>query len=237
MAIFFDTFSCAGEKPPNEDSVIAEILSDSISIFAIADGMGGTVGGGNASRTAVLTAIALLKTNVQVSFAELFENIRKELVAQSERNRDLAKMGTTLTLCKIENRHVHVGHVGDTRLYHLRGKGLRTVTKDQTELQKLIDEGVVTQRRAKTYPRRHVLLSALGPQSEYELQEARFEIEANDRLILLTDGVYNILTKADIANISHQSVDVSALCDGLRVSVETSEHKDDYSAICIEYSV
>src|SRR3546814_5436694 len=58
--------------------------------------------------------------------------------------------------------NARVGHVGDSRIYHLRGSGLVTRTKDQTEVQHLIDEGILTPERAKMYPRKNVLLSAIS---------------------------------------------------------------------------
>lgn len=234
--MYFDLFSCVGEKEFNDDCIAAEMLKDDVGIFAVADGMGGAKGGNVASNVAISTAIDLLREKPSIPFAELFEHVRSELLSESKKNIDLARMGTTLTLCKIENSQVKVGHVGDSRLYHLRGEGLRTRTKDQTELQKLLEDGVLSKARAKSYPRRHILISVLSPNSAYDLEESSFELVTGDRLLLLTDGVYNVMTKAEIRDLSLQSQDVHALCDSLRNQIERRDHKDDYSAICIEYS-
>lgn len=234
MGIVFDSFSCTGEKNPNEDNVAAEILGSGIGLFAIADGMGGQQGGELASHIAVSNAISLLRDEPSISFGEVFQHIRQKLILEADSNPDLSRMGTTLTLCRIEKASVEVGHVGDTRLYQLRGQGLRTLTKDQTELQKLIDEGVLTKQRAKTYPRRHILVSVLSPNSNYELEGNRYEISSGDRLLLVTDGVYNVVTKAEIKDLSLQSRDITSLCGSLRKLIESKDHKDDYSAVCIE---
>ncbi len=115
---------------------------------------------------------------------------------------EYSEMGTTLTVAVIQGNKVTLGHVGDTRLYHLRNKGIIARTKDQTEVQKLLDDGILNKQRAKNYHRRNVLLSVLTPDRDYELQSTSFNLDTHDRLLLLTDGAYSLASKLELRDLS-----------------------------------
>jgi len=228
------SFSLPGRKHENQDSSFAGKLPNDSHLLVIADGMGGQEGGGVASKLAIEIVVNTLNENPSQKLDEVFVMVRNQFILKSEKNKELFQMGTTLTVCIVKNHDAYIGHVGDSRLYLLRGKELEIITKDQTEVQRLIDDGVLNQKEAQKYPRRNVLLSAMSPSSEYTLQKTHISIQPNDRILLLTDGLYNVLLNEEIRSASIGSPSISALCNTLEAEAKARDPKDDYSAVCFE---
>jgi serine/threonine protein phosphatase PrpC len=143
-------------------------------------------------------------------------------------------MGTTLSLIRLNGSAVEVGHVGDSRIYHLRADGIVDRTVDQTEVEQLIQQGILSKARARHYPRRHVLLSVLSPSKTYKLYRSSFDLTLGDRLILLTDGVSSKLLRKEIRDLSLHHPNAQSLALALENEINLRNPDDDYSAICID---
>jgi protein phosphatase len=227
------SFSLPGKKHANQDSIFAGKLANGSYLLAIADGMGGHSGGDVASKLAIEVLVGFLRINPLLELDLVFQEIRSQFILEAEKNPALSQMGTTLIVCIVKDCNAYIGHVGDSRLYLLRNNGLKTITKDQTEVQRLVDDGVLNSKEAKKYPRRNVLLSVVSPSSEYVLQKSLIPIQPKDRILLVTDGLYNVLSKEEIRNFSI-GASMSALCNTLEAEAKMREPKDDYSAVCFE---
>lgn len=203
--------------------------------FAVADGLGGRSGGELASKLVIERIQDQLTENPTIDLEVLFSRLQTSLAEFADKHADMSGLGTTLSLCVVRNNIVDVGHVGDTRVYHLRNTGLQNRTKDQTELQKLLDEGVLTKARSKKYSRKHVLLSALTDTPQYMLHQEQFAVLPRDRVILCTDGVYNAVPRMEVRDISLASTTMAEFADNLRRALENAGAKDDYSAVCAEF--
>lgn len=218
------------EGMANADSIELREFGINTFCMALADGVGKSAHGPNAAKTAtsIATSAALAK-----NISEIFEEARSALIAGAAMTPG-AVWSTTLTVCRVSNFRATVGHVGDSRLYHLRGEGIITRTRDQTELQALIDEGVISRERAKKYPRRNVLLSALSSDSNYELQLSEFEVVRGDRLLLISDGIYKQIFRREIAEISANTKSVDHFIQNLKALLLARGIVDDSSAICVQ---
>lgn len=218
------------EGTENADSIDIKKFAKNAFCVALADGVGKSAHGPNASKTAtsIATSAALTK-----DIRELFEDARIALIAGAATTPG-AVWSTTLTVCRVTDYRASVGHVGDSRLYHLRGEGIVTRTRDQTEVQALIDGGVISKERAKKYPRRNVLLSALSSESSFDLQLSEFEVSAHDRLLLISDGVYKQILRREIAEISVNAKSVPEFVRNLKDLLLSRGVVDDSSAICVE---
>ena len=205
------SFSYPGREGPNQDRVLV-CEEDEAALIAIADGMGGKEAGDAAAEIAVDTLEYLYKEHSDFRLNHAFEIVKKNIEDYATTN-GIAQMGTTLTACLVTDNVAHLTHVGDTRLYHLRGNGIIAVSKDQSERQQLIDDGVLSKRRAQKYHRKNVLLSALTNYTDYELYESHFSIHEKDRLVLLSDGVYSQITKTEFRYMSIKSSDVQVLVE------------------------
>lgn len=228
------SFTKKGRDKPNQDSVLS-ISIDGKHLLAIADGMGGKAGGGIASTTVLEVIEKAFKGSPEITIPELFHQAHEELIKKSIDNSELSEMGTTLSLCLVDKDEVKVGHVGDTRIYHLRNAGILTRTKDQTELQHLLDEGVISKRKAKTYKRKHILLSVLTPSKIYDLFVTEFNLIKGDRLMLCSDGFYSLLSKLEARDLSINSETIDVLSTKLLNLVESRDIHDDYSLIIYQH--
>ena len=225
-------FSVAGPKHPNQDSVLPLMHANGAWVSAIADGVGGEEGAAIAAHTAT-EIVATLTRSEDLSASEIFQAIKERIKELATRDRTLSHMATTLSAIWLRDTTAHVGHVGDTRIYHLRDRGIVDRTQDQTEAQHLVRAGVLTRAQAKRYTRRNVLVSALSADSDYELFEQEFELRASDRLILLSDGVHGLILRQAIRDLAALHPDPQRLCTALVNEVAAHGPNDDYSAVCI----
>jgi serine/threonine protein phosphatase PrpC len=234
MKISSSYFSHRGKKLENEDSALPLTTHDEIWWAAIADGMGGHAGGRVASTTAIKVVKERIEANSPPSIPDLFSSVRNELKKLSHEHPDLSKMGTTLSLISIHGNLAKVGHVGDSRVYHLRNEGIVGRTVDQTEVQELIERGVLSKANARRYSRRNILLSVLSPEKDYRLLEDSFGIEEGDRLVLITDGVSSKVFAKELRDLSLECDNPKKFCDELLKKVELRNPVDDYTAICLD---
>lgn len=227
-------FSSPGKKGSNQDSILIK-HGEELSLLAIADGMGGAYGGAIASKLALMTISEIFDKNQNIDMIKLFENVQVKFQEVGSRLPEFNQMATTLSVCIVHKDFVEVGHVGDTRVYHLRKQGIKYRTKDQTEMQQLLDEGILTKVSAKNYHRKHVLYSVMSGSGMYQLYQTKFEIMKNDRIILLTDGVYNVLDDLVIfRDLSISNSDINKFASEIKLLIEQKGIVDDYSAIFAE---
>lgn len=135
------SFSLGKEGRPNEDSCGFEMLGQDVYLAALADGVGGNIGGATASKMAVQCFIEKMREDSTASFVDVFAKIVDSFVAAIARDASLGEMATTLTCIKIDQGILQFGHVGDSRIYHLRNNGIQQKTFDQTEAALLLEQG------------------------------------------------------------------------------------------------
>jgi serine/threonine protein phosphatase PrpC len=234
MTIESAYFSRKGRKDKNDDSVLLPFCSNGVWWAAVADGMGGRPGGDVASKAAIDAIKSSVEMRHEADLSKLFYLAQARLQMIAKENPQWSSMGTTLSLISISNHTAQVGHVGDSRIYHLRGTGILDRTVDQTEVEQLVQQGVLSKARARRYPRRHVLLSILSPSREYELHKEKFEVSKGDRLVLLTDGVSSKMLRREIRDLSVDSPSPQSFCDSLASEIEKRLPQDDYSAVCLD---
>lgn len=227
-------FSFSGPKKENQDSYISLALDGDHHVICIADGVGGRKGGAEASMAAITEVKHIFSERLFTTMADLFNRVHHTVLKHSK-DIKFPEMSTTLTVVYINKDDVTIGHVGDCRLYHLRGRGIVTKTYDQSEKQKLIDDGVLSRERAFYYHRKNILLSVISPDKKYELYESKFKVAIKDRLLLVSDGVYNICTKKELAMLSERALNVSQWMNDISSFIQTKEVKDDYTAIALEF--
>ena len=181
-------------------------------LFLVADGVGGGVGGAQASQSA-LRAAARYVTEAMDYYArdepaseaafvdEMLKAVeRTHLAVREAGERDGAThgMATTLTMVTIVWPRAHLVHVGDSRCYRLRDGALQLLTKDQTVAQKLLDDGSMTPDEVEKSRLKNVLWSALGAQ---ELAPDAFvtDVRWKDRMLLCTDGLTKHVSDEELA--------------------------------------
>lgn len=176
----------------NEDSVYAGPR-----LLALADGMGGHVGGEVASKV-VISAMAHLDDDTPSP--DLIGALREATEIANRHLRDLVDadpalegMGTTLTALLFAGNRLGLVHVGDSRCYLLRGDQLSQITHDDTYVQALVDEGQITAAEASHHPQRSLLLRAVNGGDLVPDLSVR-EVYPGDRYLLCSDGLSDVLS-------------------------------------------
>jgi len=172
-------------------------------VFAVSDGMGGAKAGEHASRIAVEKITMLLPRAFQQSaigleagfadvLAELFGEVHRALAAIGASYEECREMEATLSLCWFTPGWMYFGHVGDSRIYYLpaRDGGLRQLSQDDTHVGWLFRNGKISEREARTHPRRTALQKALGGGNQFvDPQVGAVAYERGDIFLLCTDGL------------------------------------------------
>ena len=203
------------QRSRNEDQYLVSLERW---LFAVADGMGGHAAGDVASRTAIETVDRLVggarpESGLEQRTAELVEATRAANVAifeDAEREPERAGMGTTLTILTVlpETRSRLVVHVGDSRAYLLRDGSLTQITTDHTWVQRQVELGKLSPRRARVHPYSSVLTHALGVPDEERIDTLMGEIRDNDLYLLCTDGLTTVLEDDTIEQILNEGPDL-----------------------------
>lgn len=208
----------------NEDAVASDL---SIGLLVLADGMGGYKAGEVASEIAVLMIAAEVtetmqnKSRLNKSVPNLLpesqmlidavEKTNAAIYQISQNQPQCAGMGTTLVAGIFTDNKLIVGHIGDSRMYRLRGEKLAQLTKDHSLVQEQINAGLITQEQAKLSNQKNLVTRALGIDPEVELELQELDTEVDDIYLLCSDGLSDLIDDAEIAktlleangNISH----------------------------------
>lgn len=219
-------------KSINEDTIGVIKASKKIIAF-IADGVSNSANSFLASQAASDTIHDGFKKdeNLEIS-PELLNKINNKIFDLNGRN-NLRPSATTLTILSIsETGKLLFNHVGDCRIYILRNNGLKTLTTDQTEKQLLIKNKILNKARAAVY-KSNKLYSALG--SSFEIEIGDFDLINGDRVILCSDGIYNIFSKKDFVELSTQNSNFIKFRESLFKKLESLQFQDDASLILLEY--
>ncbi|MEU3256079.1 Stp1/IreP family PP2C-type Ser/Thr phosphatase [Streptomyces sp. NPDC006997] len=172
-------------------------------LLAIADGMGGAAAGEVASSEAISTIVALDDdipgSDVLTSLGTAVQRANDQLRQMVEEDPTLEGMGTTLTALLWTGQRLGLVHVGDSRAYLLRDGVLTQITQDHTWVQRLVDEGRITEEEATTHPQRSLLMRALGSGDHVEPDLSIREVRAGDRYLICSDGLSGV--------VSHQTLE------------------------------
>ena len=107
-------------------------------------------------------------------------------------------------------------------------------TSDQTEVQRLLDDGVLTKHQARRYPRRNVILSAMSPRKEFTLFENEFSVERGDRILLTSDGVHEQLHRGTVAEISGNCAAFNMFFSIIEEQMRKLSLNDDATVLALE---
>lgn len=214
--------------------------------LAVADGMGGAKGGDVASRRAlemVNAALAAADGSVtdESALLGMMESALREahatLEAESQADPSLSGMGCTFSgvWWPTDNPHrAIIGQVGDSRVYRWRDRELTQLTRDQTVVQRLIDEGRMTPEEAGRARFSSVLEFALGANGgDLEPQVEWLDLEAGDLLLMCSDGLHGVISDADLARILPKKPqhDLLPTCHQLIAAARKAGGPDNITAV------
>jgi serine/threonine protein phosphatase PrpC len=182
----------------NEDSLLAR---PEVGLWVVADGMGGH-GGGDVASSAAIAALATIEGGESAS--QLLARFEERMVGVNADLRALAVetarrvIGTTIAAILIHGAHYACVWCGDSRAYLMRAGALLQLSRDHSEVQDLVDRGILEPHEAKAWPRRNVITKALGVADQATLDIQDGPILAGDRFLLCTDGLTNHVHDGEI---------------------------------------
>lgn len=194
----------------NEDNALVltkepEAFKDFLAV--IADGMGGHAAGEVASGIVidVIPTEYRASRDERTGFAlrEALVLANSEIFDQAQANPTYRRMGTTCIAVAIREGRIFFAHVGDSRLYRLRQNTLTQLTEDHSYVMSLVKEGQITREEAAHHENKNIILRAMGTkeQVEVDITEEGLPVQINDKYLLCTDGLHDVVTDNEIATL------------------------------------
>ena len=206
-------------------------------LFIVADGMGGEAGGRMAADMAIaaikesfekggLPVIQLLKTSIE-------EANRRIHATGSSGDLKYHKMGTTVVVLFIKDDKAYIAHIGDSRIYRYRMGRLERLTKDHSQVQQLVDMGLIKPEDAEDHPDANVITRSLGskPVVEVDIRPEPETILPGDKFLLCTDGLSSLVSDREIQAILAQQHPVTPTCDLL---IQTALNKGGHDNVTVQ---
>ncbi len=221
----------------NEDSyLVAEPL------FIVADGLGGELAGEVASHMTI------------EKFKEFFEDATREdgltpagelkvlervvkrvnaVVHEEAQKPEYRNMGSTLSILYFYMNESLIGHVGDSKVFRVRGGMVEQLTRDQSIVQQMIDKGVITPEQARRHPMRNVLLNCIAHKPDVDVYTRELDVKAGDFYLICSDGVSEYVTPEKIKELSASGSSPEEICETIKATAYEGGAMDNLTAIVI----
>ncbi len=236
-------------RATNEDCFLAD---EGLSLFVVADGMGGHAAGEVASRLAVDAIQSFVRCSERstdmswpcgldptlslagnrLKTAIYLANRRVFLVAAE--NEDCSGMGTTVVCALIEDAHLAIGHVGDSRLYVLSNGVLVSHTRDDTWAETILG-GQGDAKTIAAHPMRNVLTNVLGARDQTEIHLVERPLHDGETILLCTDGVHNVLDDGTLATLLSRPATARDIARSVVSAALEQGSRDNVTALVVRY--
>lgn len=239
MGFSYVKFTSPGSgKRYNEDSV-ETVEMDGGLLAVLCDGVGGDNGGELAASFALKSAIHFFSASENDNYLEKIKLAIKEsnsfVLNHASASIPQKKMATTLEIFFLVENIVYWGHIGDSRIYHLKSKRLNQITKDHSLVQKLLDEGYITHKQAANHPQKNVIVKALGDSEtiEPDISKIRINLNEENKFLICSDGVSNLINDEELEEVLILN-DLEVIKNKIIKMIKLRGAFDDYSFIIIE---
>lgn len=211
-------------------------------LFAVADGIGGHTCGDRASRIACdllkdyfsNNHTALPQNHHLLEIERFVRSIDRQIKQAASEDPECEDMGTTLSAMVLAENFAYLAHVGDSRIYRYRNRQLDQLTKDNTFVQEMIDEGELTKDEAVHHPLRNMLTRALGTPEPLEgIEVASVSIADGDCFLLSSDGLHGLVPRKTIEDTLKHSAHPRPTAQKLLQAALTNGGKDNITLIVI----
>jgi protein phosphatase len=196
-------------RESNQDSCL---INKDLSLFIVADGMGGHSGGEVASSMAVETVeeIALQPENQKKSPRELilqfYEEASRRIFDKAATERpELAGMGTTMVMAYLRGKHMYVGNVGDSRCYLFKKPHLWQITEDHSLINEQLRAGVMSEEQVHQFVGRNVITRSVGYERDVYPDIIDREVTPGEIFLLCSDGLSGLVTDQRISEILNEN--------------------------------
>ncbi len=216
------------QRRGNEDSSFARPP-----VFVVADGMGGAQAGEVASQIAVEAFEQGLRDSgsPEERLTERTQEANRRIYERSRSEFGREGMGTTLTAAYVDDAHVALAHVGDSRAYLFRDGKLRRLTQDHSLVDELVRRGKLTEEQAAEHPQRSIITRALGPEPTVEVDTWTYPVRAGDVLLLCSDGLTSMISEEQIERVLSASAELNRAADELIDEANEAGGRDNITVV------
>jgi PPM family protein phosphatase len=235
---------CVRKK--NEDSFGYDT---SHSIFVVCDGMGGQAAGEVASHIGVETVLehfrdsptahsdAAPATEDMAVSEELVDAVRAanaRILRAAVHTPAQFGMGSTVVAVLVREDRAHIAHVGDSRVYLLRGKEIRQLTQDHSLVMEQVRRGLLTREEAENSRMQNIITRALGTEQTVRVDQQELELAAGDVLLLTSDGLTRHIKDPQILSLIQSGANLQASCDALIEAARRAGGEDNITCLLIQ---
>ena len=209
-------------------------------LAVIADGMGGYEGGQEASRLAVETVRHVydrdFKGDPQEALIAGLESAHATIHRYAVEHPEFHGMGTTCTALSIVDNQLYFAHIGDSRLYLVRGETITRLTRDHSYVGRLVESGIVRSEDAESHPQRHILTAALGSGRDIapHVPTEPVPLQEGDTLILCTDGLWGLAGDHELARVARSNSPSEACSRLIKMALERGG-PDNVTAVVLRF--
>jgi len=226
----------------NEDAFFCD---PALGLAIVADGLGGHAAGEQASALAVQVMRDRLNRErigeilagdaraVQIEFSCCLREANSTLLALGATRRKWNGMGCTAVLALLDGSRVHLANLGDSRAYLVRGTTARLITRDHSVVAEYIAAGRLTLEEAESHPLRHQLTACLGMPTFTPPFYSCLPLEQGDRLILCTDGLWDMLPLPSIAEYAGAAPEMTTVAKTLLTAANDAGGHDNITVVAI----
>jgi protein phosphatase len=230
-------------RPENEDTFFAD---PETALFVVSDGMGGHRGGALASGIIsedlpVMIENALDK--LKVGHTRTVRSLLKKAIAEQSRQLQLEgtsetgyeDMGATLVIALLRKKRCFVANVGDSRAYRLRAGRFIQLSRDHSVVSELIERGHIKPGEALDHAASGQLTRYIGMEEKVRSHVRSFTLKKNDRILLCTDGLTDMVSDRDIADIVKGEADPQTICRTLVATANRAGGHDNVTVLLIDW--
>ncbi len=235
----FSKVDVGRKRDVNQDYVFAtdQPVGKLPNLLIVADGMGGHNAGDFASKFVVeeLKRELSLAQEMQpeVLIRDAIQSVNYQLKAEASRSTEREGMGTTLVLATVIDHTLYFANIGDSRLY-LLNEGIKQLSRDHSYVQEMVRLGGMNAEEAKNHPDKNIITRAMGAKEHVQIDFFEYCLQKDDKILMCTDGLSNMLEDEEILAIVQGSRDVVEAVERLVESANEHGGNDNIGVILAE---
>ena len=224
------------KRAQNQDSIF--FSDDPIgalpNLYIVADGMGGHKAGDVASKTAIECVTEYVKESTLNSTVSILKRAiiyaNDKIYRMSKENDDFNGMGTTFVAAVCEGNTLYAANIGDSRIYLINDE-IKQISLDHSLVEELIRTGRLDRNKGRNHPEKNIITRALGIAEDVVTDFFEVDIEENDKILLCSDGLTNMLEDDEIKEVIFENDDISATVEKLIDRANYYGGKDNISVV------
>ncbi len=224
-------------RDTNEDSFL---VRDDLSLYIVADGVGGAAAGEVASRLFVdnceeeFALYSGWNEDYKLLIARCFDTANRRVIDHTREHPETKGMGCTAEVITFKKGMYYLGHVGDSRTYLIRNGHLERLTRDHSFVQEQIDLGLLKPEEAKSHWLRNAIYRAVGHQEDLEVDLISGKVKPGDQFLLCSDGLTDMVAEDKILNIIDTDAPLETRVAALIEAAKNNGGRDNITALVCE---